>query len=106
MSNLLDNTTQHEKSFIWAVENNRGDIKNKEKFYPILVDIYENSTNSMREQLTKGKMIGIMNIQKFTDNLFLAEQEVLLKKIAEINKPSIRKITFEYDKILANRPLN
>lgn len=103
MSDLLDDYTSGEKAFIWTVETNRGEIKNKEKFYPILADIYSNATDDFKEELTVSKHIGVQMVHKIVTTLTLDEQKLMTECLAAMPKITAQRVRLDFANILANR---
>lgn len=99
----LDNLTNGEKSFIWNVENNRGEIKNKEKFYPILVDTYEEAITEFREHLTHSKHLGIQLVHKIATTMTVHEQQALIVEMSKLPKITTTKVKEIHANILANK---
>jgi len=103
MNNPLKNLTQSEKNFIWAVETNRGEIKNQEKYYPILVDIYNNAIPEFKEHLTHSKHIGIGMVHEITDKLTTDEQNQMVKALNDLPKITSNDVKMILSHILTHR---
>lgn len=81
------------ETFIYQVEENRGRIKNTKKFYPMLEEIYIHGVDSVQEELTKGKHIGIQKMHDLAMGFHPAEQEEVMKRFYDSDKQNAS--TFE-----------
>lgn len=84
--------------FIEKVEQNRGEIKNKSKYYGLLDDIDSLGCKELKEELTDRKSFGIGFIHKIAIEFVSLNQRELLKRIySGESKPSIAFARTQYE---------
>lgn len=103
MSNKMDGLTQDQKLFVWDIQENRGEIKNKDKYYPILADIHDNSIDEFKEELTKSKRIGIGLVNEIVSTLDIDEQKIMIECMNQMPKVTATKVRMDLANILAQR---
>jgi len=92
--------TSTERDFINRVEMNRGEIKNKDKYYPILCDIYTYSITEWEEELTERKNFGIGFVYDVVAKLGSTEQRDLFLEIYNGDKVNITNAKMKLSKYL------
>ncbi len=78
-----------EKEFFYRIEENRGIIKNKKKFEPIVCDILSLGNNQWLEECTKHKHFGLSFIWEVVTTLDADNQHLLFNKIFSLEKVNI-----------------
>ena len=81
--------TYLEKVFFNKIETNRGTIKNKKKFEPIVIDIYNNANNKWLYECYGLKRFGLQFIHQVVTTLNHTQQDELLDNINKYNLPNI-----------------
>lgn len=78
--------TKDQMDFIKAVENNRGEIKDKNKYYEMLCDVHTYATSGWKLELKERKTVGIKFVFEVVTILDRTTQNDLLIDILSLDK--------------------
>ena len=93
-------TITNHKTLMVKIEDNRGVIKNKKKFEPMINDIFKYGSQDWIKECYMQKRFGLTFIWEVVTTLKISDQKLLIKDINNAGSKSINMAKMLYSKYL------